>query len=475
MSEVTLTGEVIKSYGLSRKSGYSKFFFEMQDKDGETHKGMAPVQFLGQLWKGNVVEIEGKSSRGWLTPCSVRVWYNPVRRPQTIDHIEVGHVGQPRPTHWGQAASTKLLDGSWLTIPCSVMREYFEGETADDDKAYQMPGRGMGEMYAAVWRDGDEQVVTQIRKWKPWRKEIDAEISFSDIYWDLDYISFKVNGERLRMSTSDLPFPVEKAMLTKMPAMTGSLQFKGVATAYSEGWRAEWPGRVGWEWEGFTMTVVDSLIEQIEALVESDKVARATAAVRRELKDLWTSGVVVDLTMVEQMFLSKGIETTEQERREIWSRGYDVRYLETLRDLALDLSGSCRMWACSEGFVVLIGDWLVWERCTPSAATYILPAKPNDAITGEELGLEEWVSVLGKILPESKKMDLRYGEVGQVLAGNHEGVQFAFHVTGDDGEIGSAWVAAVANTVGNPPTFSGDLSGLPGLDDLLALVEGGEK
>ena len=64
----TLAGLVLKAYSPSRKTGYSKFFVLIRDKDGEEHKGMALAQqeLLEGIAEGNTVEVTGTKRGEWM-------------------------------------------------------------------------------------------------------------------------------------------------------------------------------------------------------------------------------------------------------------------------------------------------------------------------------------------------------------------------------------------------------------------------
>lgn len=460
---VEITGVVGTAYQPGKKTGYKKFFFVVRDKEDVEHKGMAPAEYLREIRCGNVVEVAGEVKRGWLTPQEVHVWREPdleiVR-----ETVEIGHVGQPRATHYGWGCAARLGE-SWLTIPCEALTAYFNG--GREDIRYGFPRRGRGTMIAQVFRQGHDYVVVEIEDWQPMTKVIEGSVAFSDVFWGADQIGFSANGSYVVMPTADLPFEMTDGILKKMPAMRGVLTYEGTAVAHSDG-----PHRINWVWQTVTLTVEGSIIQQVEHMIESDKVARSIVEVRKHLRDLWSEGVVVDLTMVQELFLAKGVIATREQVEESWARrGYDTRFMTALETLA---GSTGRIWAASEGFLILVKDWLVWEVPTNGHATYILPAQPNDALAGESLSLDEWVGVLGRILPDMPKMDLRYNEVGQALAGCMEGVQFAFHVTDDDGKFGG-WLDAVKAATASGPSYTTDQLGLPSLDDILALTAGEEE
>jgi hypothetical protein len=460
-----VTGVVGKAYQPGRKTDYTKFYFTIKNKDGTEIKGMAPVQFLQQIRCGNVVEVKGAMRRGWLTPHEVHVWREP--ELQLVEEmIAVGHVGQPRQTHYGLGCSARLHDDKWLTIPCKALTAFFEGN-GGKEIAYEFPGRGRGQLTAKVFRQGHDFVVGEILAWHPLTKTIEVMIPFDKIFWTVDQITFTVGGQTVRFPTEDLPFDVAGDVLKVMPSLPGYLTFTGILVAHSEG-----VNRIGWTWSYGEVKVEDSVVQTIEHMVYNDRVARAIKAVKGELRDLWAQHLAVDLTMVHELFLKQGVTVDDDKVREVWARrDYDYRYMRELEALAGE---GGRIWAVQEGFIVLINDWLVWEIPQPGRATYILPATPNEALTGEPLTLEEWVSVLGRVLPATHKMQVRYGEVGQALAGSVEGVQFAFHVTDDDGQYGG-WLQAVKDSVSRPASAEELPSGLPSLDDILALAAGEEE
>jgi hypothetical protein len=457
-----LIGEVEKAY--NPKRGSNKFFFTVRDQDSEEHRGMALAHFMTAIRCHAVVEIKGRVNRGWWNPVEVRV----LREPDLSGHVnpealDIAHVGSPRPTHWGLGCSTKLEDETWLTIPCSVMVVFFDDDTQGADRAFPFPGRGRGVLSAEVYRRDGEAVVTKIEGFEPLSKKVELDIAFSKIYWSPDgHVRFKINGDWMTMPWDDLPIEVEAECLATYPKLDGWLHFEGTMVAHSEGVH-----KIGWTWLEFTVTVESEIAARIRDLLWSNKVARATRAVRKQLDDLVAKGVVVDLSMVEQLFLAQGVKPNKDKVEQVWSRGYDMRYIRALQELA---EPEAEVWRCVQGFLFHIGSWIVWEPAIENAATYIVPDTPNDALTGEALSLAEWASVLGRVLPGTHKMSLRYGEVGQALSGSVEGVQFAFHVQDDEGNI-DGWVDAVKAVVSGVPIFEADLS-VPDLDSLVALYSG---
>jgi hypothetical protein len=410
-----------------------------------------------------VVEVTGSCRNGWWSPAEVRV----LREPDLTGHVkreqlDIAHVGSPRPTHWGLGCSSRLADESWLIIPCAVMMAYFEDD--DQDKAYPFPGRGQGVMEAMVYRQSDEAVVTEIISFQHHTRRVSLDILFSDIFWLKDgTVRFRVNGDWMTMAWDDLPFEVEPEFLATYPKMDGFLHFEGVMVACSEGW----PDKVGWSWQHFEVSVESEIVERVQNLIWSDKVVRATSNARKELESLVARGVVVDLSMVEQLFLAQGVTPNQEKVEEVWSRGYDMRYIRALQELA---GPEAEVWRCVRGFLFHVGSWIVWEPAIENAATYILPDTSNEFLTGEALNLAEWVSVLGRVLPGIHKMSLRTGEVGQALSGSAEGTQYAFHMIDDEGNI-DGWLNVVKAVVGRKPVFADDLS-VPDLDSILQLCSG---
>lgn len=463
-----LTGMVGKAYAPRR--GQSDFFFQVVDLDGRAHKGMARAEFMRDISLGNAVEIEGKCSRGWWKPASVKLLSLAYRQVEE-KRLRIEHVGYPRQGHYGWQCHTKLENGDWLVIPCAVMLRHFEGNGVAD-KAYQLPGRGRGELWCKVARiKGQGQVdlvVEEIVTWVRHRKEIDVRIPFKKVYWGSDYISFYVQSQRVKVPLDDLPFTVAGWDVVRLlPSLDAELCVQGQMVAVSDN-----PNHVTWQVEHVQVTTDAEIMEHIEAKVNANKLARAVKAVRTELDELWSNSVIVDLSMVHQLFLKHGVKATDEQAYQYWARrDYDNRFLDALKELAVDLTGQAEIYAASEGFFLRLGDWWVWERPWPGAATYILPAQPNEALTDEPLTDREWAAVLGRILPEANKMDLRYGEIGQALAGCVEGVQFAFHVLDDDGNL-DGWLDSVKGAVWNSPTPVGEWGTLPDLDEVLALTSG---
>ena len=189
------------------------------------------------------------------------------------------------------------------------------------------------------------------------------------------------------------------------------------------------------------------------------------AEVEQELAALLSEGVVVDIEKVVALFLNKGVDRDHAERKahELWHQNHDTRFLAELRGL-----GNGEAWRTVEGFLLHIGDCLVWERCAAGTATYILPDRR--AVAGEDLTVEEWASVLGRVLPAVNKMDLRYGPAGQSLSGTEEGVAFVIHAKADNGEF-EGWLDAVRSAVERDQTQAGDI---PTLDEILMLGAGDE-
>jgi len=87
-------------------------------------------------------------------------------------------------------------------------------------------------------------------------------------------------------------------------------------------------------------------------------------------------------------------------------------------------------------------------------------------VTGE-LTTAEWVSVLARILPDTNKMALRYGEIGQALSGHETGVRFANHVEDDEGNF-DGWLEKVRGATEDSP--GAEVGGLPTLESLGLLL-----
>lgn len=478
--DIVVTGLVTKAF--NPKRGRDRFFYMILDRNDEEWKGMAGLEFMPVIQLGSIVEVEGTHRGEWLKLAAVRQWAKPEYTVYVGLILDVGHVGEPRPTHYGLGCSTKLgmkgnWSGRWLTLPCKVLMGHFEGNGMNglngngrEDVAYQFPRRGRGVLAADVYENGDDLIVGRIHSWTPMTKLIKSSIPFKSVWWSETKIAFTVpHLGRVYVPADQLPFDLTEETMRLLPGLEDYLQVEGTAVAVSKG-----KDKVEWEVEAVTVTVGDGIVTTIESLIQSDRVAKAVAEVRAEFRELLAEGVVIDLSMLHQMFLSKGVKVSEDKAREVWaSRDYDYRFMEALQDLARK-RGEVRMWAAKAGFILRVGDWLVWEVPAPGRATYILPATPSPLLVDEDFTLDEWVGVLGRVLPDlpQKVHNLRYGEVGQALTACAEGVQFAFHVL-DDNNGFTGWLEAVSAATGGPPTPLGELpSGLPSLDDILMLAAG---
>lgn len=479
--DVVVTGLVTKSY--NPKRGKGRFFYMVCDRNDAEWKGMAGLEFMTDIQLGAVVEIEATLRGAWLKLVSVRQWAKPKYTVHEGMILDVGHVGEPRPTHYGLGCSTKLethsdWSGRWLTIPCKVLVGHFEGNgnglngNGREDVAYPFPRRGRGVLAADVYENGSDLIVGRIHSWTPTIKLFECTIPFKKVWWSPTKIAFNVpHMGRVHVPAGQLPFALTGETMRLLPGLTDHLQVRGTAVAVSKG-----IDKVEWDVELVEVTVGDGIVTTIEQLIRSDRVAKAVIEVKKEFEELLAEGVVIDLSMLHQMFLAKGVKVSEDRAREVWaSRDYDYRFMEALQALARE-RGEARMWAAKAGFILQIGDWLVWEVPAPGRATYILPATPSPMLVDEDFTLDEWVGVLGRVLPDlpQKVHNLRYGEVGQALAACAEGVQFAFHVL-DDNNGFTGWLEAVSAATGGPPTPLGELpSGLPSLDEILMLAAGEE-
>jgi hypothetical protein len=451
MSQATLTkivGVVDKAYSPGRKTNYQTFFFQVTDT------------------KGALIELDCNVRRGgWLSPVFVRV----LKVPDTpvVDAIlEIGHVGCPKKTRYGMGSYAKVGE-DWVVIPCIVANKFFHNEHTDE--GWEFPRRGRGTMRAMISKNGDT-VVRKILGWEPLRMIIKQDVLFTEICWATEYCSFYVEGHRLvslDIKHLNFPFTLTDDMLPTLSKFPGHIYFEGTCVASSQG-----INKIYWEWEGYFKVEVVGLT-RLQELVDNDRVKRAIYTVREKIKELTSAGTVVDDTMVVSLFLQEGVEVSKERARKVLTENYDVRYLDALVEMAGG-EDAARLWATAEGFIIRINDWLVWERCIPSAATYILPSQPNEEIAGEPLTDEEWVAVLGKVLPVAKKMDLRYGEMGQALAGTQNGVQFAIHAKDSCGES-DHWLESIRSVVDNVPVYKDDVAGLPSLSDVLGLLEAGDE
>ncbi len=456
----TMTGVILDAY--NPKAGRSKFYYRVKDQStGTIYKGMAYNSLMQVITLGATVEFTGTVNGEWFNLQTAELVSKP-ETPTVRDTIQLGHVGSPRHTHHGLGVASKTAAG-WVTITCRAMREFFDGDTGGDDMPFDFPRRGgLGRLDADIKRNGDT-VVVKIHDWQPMTRQVVLDIPFNKVWFGIESIGFFAEGGQVTVPNDRLPFDLENEVKDKLGKFPGSLHFEGTLVATSTGY-----GKVDWSWDEFEVTVEQSVIEQVNEMVRADAVARATRAVRDELTKLITDGVAVDLTMVVDLFLKKGVEKADARKRaeQVWINGYDARYLRELEHIA---GTDAPTWRGLDGFWVQINDWVVWEPCRVNAATYIFPAQPNEDLTGEDLTVAEWVAVLAKTVPWLPKMDLRYHDVGQSLSGSTDGVKFAFHVEADDGSI-EGWVNAVKEAVETAPVYDADGSDLMDLDSILALA-----
>jgi len=409
----TFYGTVTKAY--SPKRGKTRFFF-MLNVAGQELKGMAPSRFLGTIIKGAEVRVTGTVSKsGWLNPKDVEVVNVPTIEAERLT-FRVDHVGHPRQTHHGWACSTKVGD-EWFTITCAAIGKHFAESSTD--LPVEFPRMGRGTMEAMVKRNGDV-VVTEILRWEPTTMEVKAVSNLCELDWWPKRVRFPLPGDMLWIPVDQLPFEYDPAMLPQYKRSKQRVKVEGHRVAVSQG-----PNSVEWEWLDYEVTMADGDAETFRRLLWTERVKKATKEVRDEIADLTSRGVVLDVTAVVELFLKQGVQVENGKAREILESGYDQRYLEVVKELA---TGST--WLTADGFLVECGDWVVWERCGQGTATYVLPSAPQ-----RDLEEEEWISVLGRVLPEANLMDVRYGEVGQTLTGTSEGPRFVIHRKDSEGGI----------------------------------------
>lgn len=479
--DIVVTGLVTKSYNPKRDA--DRFFYMVRDRNDEEWKGMAGLEFMTDIQLGAVIEVEGTHRSEWLKLTSVRQWAKPKYTVHEGAILDIGHVGEPRPTHYGLGCSTRLEThaewaGRWVTIPCRSLLRHFENGDENgngpngnehEDVAYQFPRRGRGVLAADVYENGTDLIVGRIHSWTPTIKLIVVSIPFKKVWWSETKIAFAIPPCRFYVSAEQLPFEMTEEVMRLLPSLDDHLQVEGTAVARSVG-----VNKIEWDVEEVKISVGDGLVTSIETLLQNDRVAKAVAEVKKEFRALLAEGLAIDLSRITEMFLAKGVNVTEGKAREVWaSRDYDYRFMEAIQGLARE-RGEVRMWAAQVGFIILVGEWLVWEVPVTGRATYILPAIPSPILVDEDFTLDEWVGVLGRVLPDlpRKVHNLRYGEVGQALAACAEGIQFAFHVVDDRNQF-PGWLEAVSAATESPPTPLGKLpSGLPSLADILMLAAG---
>jgi len=335
-------GKVTKAY--SPKRGKNKFFFMLDDGTQEW-KGMAYLDCMELIVKDAVVEIEGYERGGWLNPKSVEQLEAP-KVEAKVETLKIGHVGHPKVTHHGIASYAKTEEGEWVIIPVTVTSEFFEGKSTDT--ACSFPNRGQCTIEAEVKRNGDV-VVAKILRHKRNAYTFNFAAPFSSVRWYPDAAVVNTPHGQLRIRAEDLPIDLEPEVLKQLGTMDAELQMVGKMVAYSLG-----VGRLEWETESIEVTVTGEVKAAVERLVWNDKVARATSAVRKELAQLLQGGTVLDVDMVVEMFLSKGLEVNKEKAESLLTRGYDARYLKALQEM-----GQGRSWACTDGFFVEIGEWVV--------------------------------------------------------------------------------------------------------------------
>ena len=209
----TYTGEVIKAYSPSRKTGYSKFFFMLREADGQERKGMAPAvrEMLDGICLGNVVEVTGSARGGWMNPTQVRV-IHAKEIPGEIAEIEIGHVGHAKPTRHGEGFYAKVGD-EWIVVPVKVASAFFGRELTE------FPRRGRGTMRAKVKRNGST-VVTEILDWKPLERLVELDVPFRDLFWTSQFVIVWVEGRRVRIPADKLPFEIDAGSSTPTSGWT---------------------------------------------------------------------------------------------------------------------------------------------------------------------------------------------------------------------------------------------------------------
>lgn len=452
-----ITGRITKAYSPKSYQGggqADKFFFEIETEE-ETFKGMAPNDMLTDVVRGNVVTFETSKRGEWLRPKSVNVLerYVPPTEERTF---HVGYIGKPKSGRYGWTSKTKLSDGTWVTIPCSVSSGYF-GEPTEGK--FDFPRGGHGTIDAKVALNGG-MIVKKILNWTPDSKEVEFDVEFNRMRRMIGGLNLLGPDGWVRVPREAFPLEDDDFELVRMIEGYAHISYR--ALAYAESWKS-----VGWEVDRDSICVTlhgDVPDADIQDLLRTARVTRIANQVYAEVERLMSQDQMIDLDQVRNMFLEKGIEPTDNQIQAAYGAEYDGRFLSAL----MELVDSPKVWALTEGFLIKLNDWLIWERCRPAAATYILPARPNEAVTGP-LNLNEWASVLARVLPWINKMDLRYGEAGQFLAGTHDGVKFAIHAKDGDDSI-RGWIDTIKDIIQSEPEDEGAIPGLPSLTDVLSLA-----